>query len=199
VSGGGGPDRDAERARLFVALDLPADVHAALEHWQARVVRDLRGLRAVARGALHATLCFLGWRLVDEIEQIGAACVHAVGGSAPPRLTFTEPLWLPERRPRVLAVGLADTFGTLAGIQAALSAALNAGGWYALETRPFLAHVTVARVARGARVRPVEVAPLEARGFEAAAVTLYRSRLERAGARYEPLREIRFGCRSSAS
>src|SRR5207302_892374 len=96
---------------------------------------------------LHATLCFLGWSSVGEIEQIGAACSEAVGERLPPALTFTGPLWLPRRRPRVLAVGLEDGSRALEEIQAALTAALTAGGWYEPERRPYLPHVTVARAA----------------------------------------------------
>ena len=150
------------------------------------------GLRAVVPEALHATLCFLGWRSVTDIQDIGAACADAVDGLATPELAFTDALWLPRRRPRVLAAGLEDRSGALAQVQAALSAALAAGGWYAPETRPFLAHVTVARVAGRARVKPVKLGRLESADFGGAAVTLYRSRLERGGARYEPLRRIEF-------
>jgi 2'-5' RNA ligase len=181
---------DAERARLFVALELPGAAREALERWRAAELRGLDGLRALAPQSLHATLCFLGWRPVDEIERIAVACAATLGGVGPPALAFADPLWLPTRRPHVLAVRLADPSGTLAGIQANLSAALSSGGWYQPEKRPFLAHVTVARVSRGARVRPVELSAVKAERFDGAAVILYRSRLERAGARYEPLRRI---------
>jgi 2'-5' RNA ligase len=190
---------DVERARLFVALDLPPGARQALERWRARVLDEVRGLRAVAPEALHATLCFLGWRSVDEAEEIGRACAGAVSGCAAPALGFTEPLWLPERRPRVLAVGLEDPSGTLARIHTAVSAALSAGGWYTPEARPFLPHVTVARVARRERVRPAEVAPLRAESFDGASVTLYRSHLGSRGARYEALRGVEFGGGSAPS
>lgn len=180
----------AERIRLFVALDLPASARGELEHWRARVGHEVAGLRLVAPEALHATLCFLGWRSGDEIEQIGAACAAALGRCAPPELTLGEAVWLPARRPRVLAVRLDDRTESLVRIQATASAALSSGGWYAPETRPFLAHVTVARVAGRERVRPVELASPRADAFNCAAVTLYRSHLERTGARYEALRRI---------
>jgi 2'-5' RNA ligase len=92
----------------------------------------------------------------------------------------------------VLAVGLDDQSGVLKEIQARVSAALSAGDWYEPEGRPFLPHVTVARVAARVRVKPVELARLESLDFDGAAVTLYRSRLERTGARYEPLRRVEF-------
>lgn len=184
---------DAERARLFVALELPEAAREALERWRATALRDIDGLRSVPPAALHATLCFLGWRVVDEIEPIAVACAAALGQDGPPALAFDDPVWLPARRPHVLAIGLDDPSGTLARIQATLSGALSAGGWYSPEKRSFLAHVTVARVSRRARIRGVELAPVQAERFDGAAVTLYRSRLERTGARYEALRRIALG------
>ena len=181
-----------ERARLFVALDLPTRARTALERWRSDALRGLDGLRGVAPEALHATLCFLGWRDANEIEQIGVACAEALGERAPPALGFTGALWLPRRRPRVLAVGLSDRSGALKEIQAAVSWAMSDGHWYEPEARPFLPHVSVARVAGRARVRPVELAPLRSEDFDGAAVTLYRSRLARTGARYETLRKVEF-------
>jgi RNA 2',3'-cyclic 3'-phosphodiesterase len=180
----------AERVRLFVALDLPAVARATLEQWRSRALRGVDGLRPVAPEALHATLCFLGWRSTDEVDRIADACDVAVGGRQAPALRFGETLWLPRRRPRVVAVALEDRCGTLAEIQALASAALSEGGWYEPEKRPYLAHVTVARVAGRARVRRVELAQLDSQGFAGSAVTLYRSRLQPTGARYESLRRI---------
>lgn len=183
---------DAERVRLFVALDLPREAREALEDWRSQNKHDRHGLRLVPPEALHATLCFLGWRSADEIDEIGAACSQAVGDRAPPPLAFAEPLWLPRRRPRVLAVRILDRSGALGQIQAALSAALSSGGWYEPEARAYLAHVTVARVAGRAGVKPVELEPVRAERFDGAGVTLYRSRLQRSGARYEALRTMEF-------
>jgi 2'-5' RNA ligase len=177
-----------ERARLFVALELPDDVRGALVRWRPSV----RGLRLVDAGDLHVTLCFLGWRYEREIPAILDACA-GVAGLSPAALTVAETLWLPPRRPRVLAVRLTDAGGRLAEVQSTLSRVLSEGGWYAPESRPFLAHVTVARVARGARAPAVELAPLPGLPFEGARVTLYRSRLSARGARYEPLGSFALG------
>ena len=84
------------------------------------------------------------------------------------------------------------TEGGSGAVQSALSEALAAGGWYAPEKRPFLPHVTVARVGRGARVRRgLELPALPADlAFRASTVTLFRSRLSPAGARYEGLASV---------
>ena len=102
-------------------------------------------------------------------------------------LALGHALWLPPRRPRVLTVELTDDDGRLAAVQSALAGALAKGGFYRPETRPFLAHVTVARVQRDARPRRTELpVPKETR-FTSNRVTLFQSRLGRGPARYEAL------------
>jgi 2'-5' RNA ligase len=185
----------AARARLFVALDLPEPVRAALAAWGAAIaanVHDEGALRLLPPESLHATLCFLGWRDEGHVEAIAALALGAVQEGAPaPRLALGAPAWLPRRRPRVLAVDLADSGEALADLQARVSDALEAGAGLEPEKRPFRSHVTVARVPRGTRVSARDElaapAPLQ---FAGAAVTLYRSRLSRAGARYEPLARV---------
>lgn len=184
----GAPDPE-ERVRLFVALELPEDVRDALARWQARAVQGVAGARAIAREDLHVTLCFLGWRRQREIEAIRDACA-VLSAYAAPELRVGQGVWLPPRRPRVLAVELGDGAGALARAQAALSGVLAAGGWYQPEKRAYLAHVTVARMAKGARVPRRKLPDTPELSFSAPHVSLYRSRLLRSGARYEPLTSV---------
>ncbi len=178
-----------ERVRLFVALELPDSVRRGLVRWRPAS----RGLRLVEAADLHVTLCFLGWHLAREVPAILKACSGAT--ELPPAvLTMDEALWLPPRRPHVLAVRLLDAGGRLAALQACLSRALQEGGWHTPEGRPFFAHVTVARVGRDVR-RPPAVdlpAPPEL-SFTGERVTVYRSRLSAAGARYEALGSVEVG------
>jgi 2'-5' RNA ligase len=177
-----------ESARLFVALELPGPVRDALARWAERQLETVSGLRVIDAAALHVTLCFLGSRPVGEIDRIASES-STVADEAEIPLALGEPLWLPRRRPRALAVALEDSGDRLAGLQSRLAGALGAGGFYA-ERRPFLGHVTVGRVGRGARVRPIELAAPAPLRFSAGAVTLFRSRTGRAGARYEPLATV---------
>jgi RNA 2',3'-cyclic 3'-phosphodiesterase len=176
------------RLRLFVALALPEPVREALVRWRERLTSEVgRSLRPLSPEALHVTLCFLGWRGEDEVDGIAAACT-VVAPEPAPALRLGRALWLPRRRPRVLAVQLEDPRKRLTGIQSALSSALSAGGWYEPEKRPFLAHVTVARMKgdlHGSRGGELPDPPRL--DFGGAHVVLYRSLLARSGARYEPL------------
>lgn len=176
----------AERVRLFVALDLPDSARRALLEWRSSQ-SGVERLRLTRPEALHATLCFLGWRSAREAEPIGAAVARSVEGTHAFELALGDALWLPARRPRVLAVAVEDPSGALRRMQGAISEKLSAGGWYKPEKRPYLAHVTVARVPARERVRATELPSPRRLEFSPAAVTLYRSRLERSGARYEPL------------
>jgi RNA 2',3'-cyclic 3'-phosphodiesterase len=181
----------AERARLFVALELPAGVPETLVRWRDEAVgsASFDHLRPLAAESLHVTLCFLGWCSLDDVDAIAAASRVASGQRAA-RLTLGQPVWLPRRRPGVLAVELDDAGERLGVVQAALAESLASGGWYLPEQRPFYAHVTVARVRKGKRVRAAELTAPEPIRFAGDVVTLFRSRLAQSGARYEPLASV---------
>lgn len=189
---GGSGERAADRVsdgriRLFVALELPETVRIALVRWREQLSRDPdRSLRPVAPEALHVTLCFLGWHGEEEVEAIAAACTVAASEPAP-ALRLGAGLWLPRRRPRVLAVELDDVGSRLAHVQSTLSRALSTGRWYEPENRPYLAHVTVARVKGSTRGGPGELPAPPRLDFQASRIVLYRSRLSPSGSRYEPL------------
>jgi 2'-5' RNA ligase len=178
-----------ERVRLFVALELPLEVRDTLVRWRARLPSGVQSMRPIAPEDLHATLCFLGSQPADEVAQI-ADSLGVLGAAGAPGLALGEAIWLPPRRPRVLAVSLRDEGGALAAIQSALAQTLAAGGWYEPETRSYLAHVSVARAGRGAPVRRASIATPPETGFHARRVTLYRSRLRRSGASYEALASV---------
>ena len=187
-------------ARLFIAVDPPAEVREELLAWaRAAVARlaVLRGrggvgdMRLLEPEALHVTLCFLGGRPVEEIETIGSVlerCARRVG-----ELSLGAPLWLPPRHPRTLAVEVHDGDGGLARLHEALRGALvDATGWEA-ERRRFRAHITVARTRgrsaarRSSQAGQPTLPATPSLSFTPASVVLYRSWLSKAGASYEAL------------
>jgi RNA 2',3'-cyclic 3'-phosphodiesterase len=201
-----------ERARLFVALELPDPVRDALLAWRQSALGDDQAWRPVAPTAMHVTLCFLGDQRVEEIGAIAQACAAGlcdreistleadrdiptaaapVLSLAAPVLSLAAPLLLGPRRARVLAIAVEDFRQALAVIQRRLAQCLAAGGWYEPESRPFRAHVTVARARRGSRVpaAPAYPAPPSV-SFEATTISLLRSRLGGQGARYERLAAV---------
>jgi 2'-5' RNA ligase len=173
---------------MFVALDLPAAARSALASWRDALVEGRRDLRPVGADALHVTLVFLGWQDESAAQPISQATFDAAPpGGAELRAAAVKPL--PPRDPRLFALDLEDAGERASALQAAVSDALEAGGWYTPEKRPFWPHVTLARVKRGERrVAPLPADPAPpAEPFEARDLTLYRSTLRPQGALYEPL------------
>jgi 2'-5' RNA ligase len=170
--------------RLFVALDVPAAVRARLAGWCAAAAPE--GVRQVPAENLHITLAFLGSRSAAEADAVASLLPAVARAGRAGTLETAGALWLPPRRPGVLTVAIAHDDG-LRALRAALVDALRAAIGFGPERRPFRPHVTVARVARGARVAASALDPPPGLRFEAEAVMLYRSHTVRAGARYEAL------------
>jgi 2'-5' RNA ligase len=167
--------------RLFVALELPDAVVAALERWAQGCARP--GLRILPPASLHVTLAFLGSRPEEEAGAIAdavAACAAPVPG-----LALREPAWL--GRGGALAVDLADQDEACARLQGCVSDALAALGAYEPEQRAFRPHVTVARVRKGARVDRSVPDPPDLGPFAGTALTLFESHLSPRGASYSPV------------
>ncbi len=186
-------------ARLFAAVDPPAEVARELTRWArsaGRASRDGRepALRVLDPDSLHVTLLFLGERPAEEIGALSEALSEAAQGARECELGTGAPLWLPPRRPRALAVEIHDPGGELAAFQRELSRGLCA----AMEPpavqppRRFRAHVTVARSRAAPRRRP-ELPPTPPLSFRIAEAVLYRSHLEPSGARYEALARAPLG------
>jgi 2'-5' RNA ligase len=166
--------------RLFVALELPAEVRAQL------AAEDTTNTRAVPLEALHVTLAFLGSRPPSDVDAI-ARVLQAEAGTPAPRLATAATLLLPRGRPRVLAVALDDLDGTLAPLQARISAGLAEAGVYTPEARAFRPHVTFARVRPRALVPRIGPPSSEPLVFTAERLTLFQSQLHPKGARYTAL------------
>lgn len=183
------------RARLFVALDLPAETLSGIEAWGRQALAD-PALRPVAVEALHVTLAFLGYRPAKEVDRL-AEVLKAVGEPAP-QIELRDPVARPSRgRPRLFALPVHSPASI--SLQAALQERLVAGGFYQPEKRPFWPHLTVARVRpeeKGSK-RPRQVfsppGPLPQellQPFDVVRISLYRSELKPQGAKYTPLAQV---------
>lgn len=178
-------------ARLFVALDLPDAAREALVDWRARVFAGKGYLRLVDPAALHVTLAFLGSRAEEQIPAIASVVRAATADRAQPVLAAVGVRSVPQRNPRLFALDLTDKDDRAGQIHTALAAALERGGFYSREERPFWPHVTLARVARGVQTAGFEGLEPPGDPWGAAGVTLYRSHLSPKGARYEALETVR--------
>lgn len=188
-----------DELRLFVALELPDSILAALEDVQSKLQGKLpaRAVRWVRGEGIHLTLKFLGETPATQCEAITDAVRAACAGHRSLTLRAAGLGCFPNPgRPRVVWVGLAGDLDRLARLQQAVEAALEPLG-FRPEGRPFSPHLTLGRVkdASPADVkavgRVIEGTTLGTLGeWTADAVSLMRSELGPGGARYTCLAEI---------
>lgn len=187
--------------RLFVAVELPADVRRRL----ADVAEELRGrgldrLRWVRPENIHITLKFLGETPAGSVPRIEDALRAAAAGVAPHELTLGELGKFGGRQnPRVLWVDVRGDVEALKALQKRVDAEIAPLGFPADE-RPFAAHLTLARVPQDL-ARSVARSLTEAIGavkvpdspIPVREVVLMSSELRRAGPVYTRLCGIRLG------
>jgi 2'-5' RNA ligase len=184
--------------RLFVALNLPDELRRAL--WAAAApLRELGlALKWAAPEGIHVTLKFLG-EVPDAREpELRAALGRAVaGGRALSLVVHGFGAFPGLERPRVIWAGL-EPDRALEVLQARVEQEFVPLG-FPSESRPFRAHMTLGRAARGARPRRcdrLEETLIGLRYQEAArigVVDLMQSVLQPTGAVYQ----IRHGERLS--
>ena len=142
------PADDAERWRVFLAIDVPDAVRAALTGpiGSLEPLREVVRINAVER--MHLTLHFLGHLPRTDVEQLPAALAPVVGLHPRCRLAAEGVGAFPGiGRPRVLWAGITGAdVPKLIALQADIGDALRKTG-VAIEDR-FHPHLTLARVVR---------------------------------------------------
>jgi RNA 2',3'-cyclic 3'-phosphodiesterase len=145
--------------RAFIALPLieTAPVLGAIETMRP----TLPGLKWVGPEVLHVTLAFLGEIEPSFVEAVTGAVAEAAAGIPPIRAKFGGMTQFPEKGPlRVLALLVGDPEGSLAAfyqrVNERVEAAAKKAGLPPLNQdwfvgKPFVPHLTLARVARGGR------------------------------------------------
>lgn len=184
-------DRSASTPlRLFVAVDVPGDVKAALAEAVAPHRDRIPPARWTRSDGWHVTLKFLGSTLPRLLDEVLEAVTTAAGEAAPFETALTRVGVFPsERRARVLWAGLEDEEGRFPPLVARLDELLS--DHFVEEKRGFTPHLTLARlnpsVDVGNYAPGLVGTPLASRRFPIDRLMLYRSHLSPQGARYEPL------------
>ncbi len=190
----------SERVRSFVAILLDDLVRAAV----AAVVDQLRSLaRAVAwvpPHNLHLTLKFLGELPAETLEAVKEGLTEGVSETGPFTMVFHGLGAFPGlARPRVIWIGVAQGARECQALQARVDAALVRRG-LPKEPRPYTPHLTIGRVRepRGLTALQQVIVRDAQKGFgglSVRSISLVRSELHPAGARYSELYSVSFSSR----
>jgi 2'-5' RNA ligase len=156
-------------SRYFFAAWPPAATAAALEGW----AKKLEG-RVVAAAKIHLTLAFLGPVTPEKAHEVA----RSIKGRAHALPIEKAQYW---KHNRIVWAGPRETPAALGALVEALHRELRQAG-YALEERPFAAHVTLAR---SAPPQPRELAPLPQVEWPVNELTLVRSTNSPKGSTYE--------------
>jgi 2'-5' RNA ligase len=179
------------RLRLFVAIDVPEPIAREVEGAIGSLREGAPGLRWTDGDTWHLTVAFFGGVDSSLLERVTDAVARAAAGSHPFSLRLTGAA--ESFSGGVLWAGLepAPLLDELAASLRVHAAALGLPG----EDRPFRAHLTLARSARGTRL-PDDLAeryqgPRTA--WTVRSVALMRSRLAVGGPRYEVYERFELG------
>jgi 2'-5' RNA ligase len=164
--------------RLFFAIWPDEPVRESLRAAAHELVSS--EARAVAVDAVHLTLLFIG-----SADAARRACLEqAANGIKGSGFTLTldqAGFW---RKPQILWLGCSTLPASLLGLVQRLTAGAEQCG-VKTETRPYQAHVTLARKIR---TGPPEVLPIEPIVWPVARFCLVESHTEQEGVRYRTLR-----------
>ena len=181
--------------RLFVAIDVPEEVRRCVAAFAAGMRARAPRARWVRVDGVHVTLKFIGETAPEKAEAIRHA-LAAVRTAAPVEMEFRGAGFFPnEKRPRVFWVGIHST-PALGELAADIERRLEPLG-IARESRPFNAHLTLARFETPRESGELGRAVAESGEQEfGRAVTrefhLYESRLKPGGSQYTRIETFTF-------
>jgi 2'-5' RNA ligase len=181
--------------RVFVAIEVPAEVRRAIGDLIAKLENTCRGARWVRREAMHITLKFIGEVSEEKTARIRAA-LGSVSAPLPMEIHFRETGFFPNaKHPRVFWADI-EAPPSLAALAGAIERTLEPLG-IPPELRPFQPHLTLARFKSEdgllqlcrelERLGPVDFGSTVAREFH-----LFQSALKPAGAVYTRLASYPF-------
>ena len=178
--------------RLFVAIDVGAEVAAELGRLIERLRPQAPNAKWVAPENVHVTLSFLG-NVSDELLPSVERTVTEVAARHPPHVlrVHTGGAFGSRKRPRVLWVGIEGEVDRLVAAQGDLAEALRPLG-FEPEQRAFKPHLTLARARdpggdAALASCAAELAEVDCGQARIDALVLYRSDLSRSGPRYTAL------------
>jgi len=181
--------------RLFIAIEIPPDVRAAL----AALLKEFRAIAPQAKWVraenMHITLKFLGETESTKVTAIREG-LHAIRSSQTVTLKFLGLGFFPnENRAKVFWAGI-ESSANLPAIATDIDQSMHRLG-FPLENRPFTPHLTLARFEPPGIPAKLFAAAEERSSREFGSLTarefhLIESKLKPAGAEYTTLHSFPF-------
>jgi 2'-5' RNA ligase len=190
-----------EEVRAFIAIELPAEIKRSLGELENRFKSRNYRAKWVTAESIHLTLKFLGGISVDSISDVTHVIEKAAAGTPCFRLAVSGLGVFPNlQRVQIVWAGVTGELDELSRLQKRIDAGLESLRFIP-ESRPFTAHLTIARIRDEAS--PTErqsIGQLVAKtGFEGGefnveSVSLMKSQLTREGPIYSRLASIAISC-----
>lgn len=181
--------------RLFVAIEIPQEIHNVLVGFVAQLRALAPKVKWVRTENLHITLKFLGHTDNAKLSAIENT-LRTIRNEQPATLEFHGLGFFPnEKRPRVFWAGI-NPSSNLKAIAADIDHAAHKLG-FPLEDRPFTPHLTLARFGQPGMQPKLAAAIAENDSRDFGSMTarqfhLIESKLEPTGAEYTTLRSFTF-------
>lgn len=184
--------------RLFLAVPIDKSILSALAGAADRLRESRAPVRWVRPEGMHLTLKFLGDTGTERVTPLAEAVTGLTCNILPFPISVTGAGGYPNlKRPRVLWAGVMENSGTIQHLVKSIEEETAKLGWEK-ETRRFSPHITIGRVKGNMNMARLTAA-MEAikdehwGDQEVGEVVLYRSHLEKGGARYEKVHVFELG------
>ncbi len=199
-----GDKETSESWRLFIAIELPAEIRHAIQRHIDQLRAALPDVRAswTREDNLHLTLKFLGDLAVNRVESLSQALMHAGARTNPFNLVIQGCGAFPPRgKPKVLWIGISpETESACLDLYEAIEDSCAKAG-FKRDERKFHPHLTIARLRHPAGAR--ELANLhretkfEPMALKVNSACLIRSELNSSGSRYTVVARHELGDKKS--
>jgi 2'-5' RNA ligase len=186
--------------RCFIAVEVPGPMRRSIGEMIENLRKSGSDVKWLPPDNVHMTLKFLGSTEESLLEALRESLFKKLSPYSPFYIRISGVGCFPdERRPKVVWVGAHES-GQVRDVQRDIEAEMVKFG-FPSEERTFSPHLTIGRVKSRKKMddllkmldeyRQVSFGDIEVRG-----VTLMKSELNPAGAKYFPLAEIPFGGRT---
>jgi len=180
--------------RLFVAIDTPPEVKAAITDLQRRLQAADADIRWERADKFHLTLKFLGETRADLVERIIATLRETARSFPRINVVYGSPGFFPTRGdPRVVWVGMTEHGESLGRLYDVLQEQFAAIG-FPKDDRTFHPHVTIGRVRSmkgiSALRRSVESLTFESQPVIISSIELINSVLKSDGSVYSTIAHL---------